>query len=344
MSKINHQISGVPTNIITGFLGVGKTTTILQLLKHKPKNQRWAVLVNEFGEIGIDGALLEGQVSEHQGVYIREVAGGCMCCTAGLTMRVALAQLLRRAKPDRLLIEPTGLGHPQEVLHTLMDESFRSVLAVQKILTLVDARHLANCRYLEHETFQQQLAIADVIVGNKVDLYQDSDKLVLATYLQENISRDINLVFTEQGMIEPALLEGGKTIMAENSLDVQLPASEIAHTDDETNIPKCGFIKVVNEGEGYVSIGWRFSSELSFDWRKLAAFLSGVKAQRLKATFITTSGNFAYNLSLDSLTQTPIEPLDQSRIEIISWYRNKNWEGQLFDCIKNKNQLKQINN
>ena len=73
------RLIDVPTNIITGFLGVGKTTAILQLLQNKPANERWAVLVNEFGEIGVDGSLIQGQHSESSGVFIREVPGGCMC-------------------------------------------------------------------------------------------------------------------------------------------------------------------------------------------------------------------------------------------------------------------------
>jgi len=116
MNTQNQKINAVPTNIITGFLGVGKTSAILQLLENKPSNERWAVLVNEFGEIGVDGSLFEGKHQESSGVYIREVPGGCMCCAAGLPMQIALNQLLQRAKPDRLLIEPTGLGHPVEVL------------------------------------------------------------------------------------------------------------------------------------------------------------------------------------------------------------------------------------
>jgi len=119
MMNSTHPINAVPTNIVTGFLGVGKTTTILHLLKSKPAGERWAVLVNEFGEIGIDGSLIQGQHSKEMGVYIREVPGGCMCCTAGLPMQIALNQLLVSSRPDRLLIEPTGLGHPKEVLQTL---------------------------------------------------------------------------------------------------------------------------------------------------------------------------------------------------------------------------------
>ena len=81
------RITNDPTNIITGFLGSGKTTAILHLLKNKPADEKWAVLVNEFGEIGVDGSLFEGKNSKKQGVFIREVPGGCMCCTAGLPMQ-----------------------------------------------------------------------------------------------------------------------------------------------------------------------------------------------------------------------------------------------------------------
>ena len=109
MSPSKNNLCAIPTNIITGFLGAGKTSAILHLLRSKPADERWAVLVNEFGEIGVDGSLLEGRHSEEQQVYIREVPGGCMCCTSGLPMQIALNQLLTKSRPHRLLIEPTGL-------------------------------------------------------------------------------------------------------------------------------------------------------------------------------------------------------------------------------------------
>jgi G3E family GTPase len=140
MNDNTHHPHAVPTNIITGFLGVGKTSAILHLLSQKPAHERWAVLVNEFGEIGVDGSLLNGQYSKEQGIFIREVPGGCMCCASGLPMQIALNQLLSKAKPDRLLIEPTGLGHPKEVLQVLSAEYYKKVLSVQKTLTLVDGK------------------------------------------------------------------------------------------------------------------------------------------------------------------------------------------------------------
>jgi len=302
--------SRVPTNIITGFLGAGKTSTILHLLKSKPSHERWAVLVNEFGEIGIDGALFEGQYSEQQGVYIREVPGGCMCCTAGLPMRVALAQLLRKAKPD--------------------------VLAIQNIVTLVDARHLSDSRYAKHETFQQQIAIADIVVGNKQDLYSEEDKAALVAYLGEYSLGDIKLIFTEQGVIEPPLLDGPKIMASENSIDVLMPISEDDH-DFITPIPESGFIKALNHGEGFVSAGWRFSQRFEFDQNNVFAFLSGITAERLKATFITNNGCFAYNLTRDTLTEIPFDQLDESRIEIIAREQNQDWETELFNCVNSAN-------
>jgi G3E family GTPase len=79
----------IPTNLIFGFLGSGKTTAIQSLLAQKPAGETWAVLVNEFGEAGIDGHLLEGQ-----GAVVREVPGGCMCCVAGLPMQMGLNMLI----------------------------------------------------------------------------------------------------------------------------------------------------------------------------------------------------------------------------------------------------------
>lgn len=340
MSSKPNEIFGVPTNIITGFLGVGKTSTILNLLKNKPLDERWAVLVNEFGEIGIDGALFEGQHSEQQGVYIREVPGGCMCCTAGLPMRVALSQLLRQAKPDRLLIEPTGLGHPKEVLQTLNEESFHGIVAIEKILALIDARHLSDSRYFENETFQQQIAIADVIVGNKQDLYSEQDSAALKAYLQKHSLSDIELVFTEQGIVEHSLLEGlrSESPHSERKPHSKHSSSDHHHLQFNAPLPECGFVKAINQGEGFFSVGWRFSSRFKFDRNKLFAFLSGVEAERLKATFISNDGCFAYNLTKDALTEVSLEELDESRIEIIANQLDDQWERELFNCLS-KNAL-----
>ncbi len=334
MANKTDKIHAVPTNIITGFLGAGKTSTILHLLETKPTNERWAILVNEFGEIGVDGSLFEGQHSEEQGVFVREVPGGCMCCTAGLPMQIALNQLLTRSKPNRLLIEPTGLGHPKEVLQALSTEYYREILDLQRILTLVGARKLSDERYTKSETFNQQIAIADIVVGNKLDLYQYEHKSKLEAYAKQNGSAEAQVIFAQNGEVSPIYLIGKTSATVKshhhhNSVEKEPLLSE-------EPIPKCGYIKVINKGEGFNSIGWRFSPSHVFNHEKLFSFLSGLIAERMKAVFITESGAFGYNLTPDALTEIQLDDCIESRIEIISNNINDIWEAQLMECILTK--------
>lgn len=329
---MNTHISAIPTNIITGFLGVGKTSAILHLLKSKPADERWAVLVNEFGEIGVDGSLFGGQHSEEQGVFIREVPGGCMCCAAGLPMQVALNQLLARAKPDRLLIEPTGLGHPKEVLQVLSADYYQDTLDLQKVLTLVDARKLSDERYTSHQTFNQQIAIADIVVGNKQDLYQREDKAKLETYAKQLGTAEAVVLFAQNGEIAPLHLQG-KTAAKAKAHHHHHHSGEAKPLLSELPIPDCGYIKALNQGEGFHSIGWRFSPSHVFNDKKLFSFLSGIIAERMKAVFITENGVFGYNLTPDTLTEIELDDCIESRVEIIADNINSNWEAQLMACI-----------
>ena len=332
MSSQASPITAVPTNIITGFLGVGKTTAILNLLKSKPTNQRWAVLVNEFGEIGVDGSLFQGQQSEDQDVFIREVPGGCMCCAAGLPMQVALNQLLTQAKPDRLLIEPTGLGHPKEVLEVLSEEHYRDVLSLQKILTLVDARKLSESRYTEHDTFNQQIGIADVVVGNKIDLYENSDQDKLVNYVNQQGQAHAEVIFVQHGQIDLSSLQGPTQSQPAHSHHHHHKSSSNPLAADMP-LPDCGFLSARNEGEGFNSIGWRFSPTKVFNYHKLYLLLSGVCAERMKAVFITDTGVFGYNLTPDGLTEISLDDCLESRIELIAEVLDDTLESELLACL-----------
>ncbi len=331
-----EPISKVPTNIITGFLGTGKTTAILNLLKNKPENERWAVLVNEFGEIGVDGSLFEGKHSENQNVFIREVPGGCMCCTAGLSMQIALNVLLQNARPDRLLIEPTGLGHPREVLEVLTSEFYQDVLVINNTITLVDARKLRDTRYTYNKIFNQQLAIADVIVGNKADQYQESDVKILENYVATIIKSPAEIIVTENGVVDFNKFEGesrgvdfglNKYVEPAHNHEPKTPIPDLP-------IPEEGFLKAEKNGGGFKSVGWRFSPEKIFDRDKLFSFFTHLKAvERLKGVFITQEGIFGYNLATDILEEIDLDDCIESRVEIIAPKVDQNWESQLMSCI-----------
>ena len=333
MNSGQGLVHAVPTNIITGFLGVGKTSTILHLLENKPGNERWAVLVNEFGEIGIDGSLFEGQRGDKQGVVIREVPGGCMCCAAGLPMQVALNQLLVKARPDRLLIEPTGLGHPKEVLNVLLSIHYRESLSLQKTLTLLDARKLSDSRYTSHETFNQQIAVADTVIGNKLDLYEDKDQEKLIAYVKKTGKAQVKVIFSQHGEVALSELEGVPEEVLLDSSGHHTHEHQSRALAADFEIPECGYLTAVNEGEGFYSIGWRFSPDKVFDHQKLYLFLSGLQFERMKAVFITDKGFFGYNLTLDALTETKLDDCLESRVEMISDKAIDVLEPQLLACL-----------
>ncbi|PVZ10502.1 MULTISPECIES: GTP-binding protein [unclassified Pseudomonas] len=135
------MLSQITTHLIAGPLGAGKTSLIRQLLANKPAAERWAVLINEFGQVGLDAALLATDAS---GIGIAEVAGGCLCCVNGLPFQVGLGRLLRKAKPTRLFIEASGLGHPISLLEQLRREPWAGVLNVQPLVLVLDAAALAR--------------------------------------------------------------------------------------------------------------------------------------------------------------------------------------------------------
>lgn len=339
ISAINAtmNLSAIPTNIITGFLGVGKTTAILHLLRQKPADECWAVLVNEFGEVGIDGGLFTGAKYKAQDVFIREVPGGCMCCAAGLPMQVALNVLLAEAKPQRLLIEPTGLGHPVEVMEVLSAEYYRDVLNLNHTLTLVDARKISNKRYTDHDTFNQQLDIADVIVASKSDQYGDQDLSKLVDYLKKRHGDKVKPIYpVNQGRIKMAWLEGIASASRKSSHHHHpVSAPDTAAIPQQYIIPECGYLSITNKGDGFASQGWIFEPDFVFDRQKLNSLLLGIEVERAKAIFITHDGVVGFNKVDDVLTEIPLDDSMDSRIELISDSPDvfEGLEQALLDCI-----------
>jgi G3E family GTPase len=336
-----HTLKATPTNIITGSLGAGKTTFILNLLAQKPQHERWAVLVNEFGEVGIDGALLTAasrpdehapEDSESPAVFIREVPGGCMCCTSGLPMQIALNQLLAIAKPDRLLIEPTGLGHPTEVLQTLREPHYQDVLNVQTTFALIDARKLAQPRWRAHPTFQEQLQIADHIVSTKSEHYTNADWQALEDYLTELQLTHVTRSDTHSSPIPLAALSGScPRAHSEQSCHEHNHEDSHDHSHDHTHdhshepeqqqaidAPQTSPINMVfNEGQGFFAYGWICEPSIAIDYDELQMTLASIAVTRLKGVLRTTQGWFSINQNDTERDIASCEPSDDSRLEFI---------------------------
>ena len=315
----------IPTNIITGFLGVGKTTAITQLLKAKPEQEVWSVLVNEFGEIGIDGALLKDT-----NAHIREVPGGCICCVAGLPMKMALNMLIAKTKPDRILVEPTGLGHPEEIINSLIGEYYDTVLDLRATITLVDPRKLSDSRYTDNASFTDQIALADVLVANKTDLCNLDDRARFDDLVASFNPPKAAAFAVSQGQLQPAWLDYPRQAQraqhpqhhagqkaAANRLS---PRRELYNT--AIQLPEGeDFIRRENAGGGFYSCGWMFRPELVFDFNGLFGWMSGLPAMRAKAVMNTSEGVYMFNaeqgvLSVKPLAETP-DLLGDSRLEVI---------------------------
>ncbi|WP_145571884.1 CobW family GTP-binding protein [Yersinia bercovieri] len=302
------------TNLITGFLGCGKTTTIRHLLSQKPEDEKWAVLVNEFGEIGIDGALLADS-----GAVLKEIPGGCMCCVNGLPMQVGLNMLLQQAKPDRLLIEPTGLGHPKQILSLLTSDTYLPWIDLRATLCLLDARQLNEPRYTENENFRDQLTAADIIVANKQDTYSAADYAALQQWHdRQPLARP--LYYAEQGKIDIALLD------TPHSNSDELPDGAHHHSTVRQKGLAALSLKgsepwrrALNQGQGYLSCGWVFNADTLFDTVPLLEWVRLNPVERVKGVMRIAEGTLVINRQCADLQieTRPIPPLD-SRIELIS--------------------------
>lgn len=165
-----NVIDKTPVTVLTGYLGAGKTTLLNRILTEN-HGKRYAVIVNEFGEVGIDNDLV---VDADEEVF--EMNNGCICCTVrGDLIRIIDGLMKRRNRFDAILVETTGLADPAPVAQTFfVDEDVHSKTKLDAIVTVVDAKHLLGEIDKAHEA-QEQLAFADIVLINKIDLVSEQE-------------------------------------------------------------------------------------------------------------------------------------------------------------------------
>lgn len=222
----------IPVTVITGFLGSGKTTTIRHLLQNN-HGRRIAVLVNEFGEVGIDGELIRScQVcdDETEEVNLVELTNGCLCCTVQEEFLPAMQALLkRRDKIDHIVIETSGLALPKPLVQAFRWPEIRTGATVDGVITVVDCEAVANGSLvgdiqaleaqrqadpnLDHETpieelFEDQLACADLVLLTKTDHVNQETQQKVVTWLKQELREGVKIVPCQQGNIHPDVILG----------------------------------------------------------------------------------------------------------------------------------------
>jgi len=319
--KLIQTPAAIPTHIISGFLGAGKTTLLQHLLRQKPKHETWAILMNEFGQIGVDQQLLPQQ----QGYAIKELLGGCLCCSSQLPMQIALSRLLSETKPDRLFIEPTGLGHPAQLLEQLTESHWQQTLAVRALVTVLDGSRLHEQEWVSQNLYQDQLKAAQIIVVSHGDLMSFADGEALEQLKKEYAAYGQDWIMAEQGQLDLAeidVLYQGIQRKLQPLLKVQ--RLQIASLSEEP-IKKLPY-HYVETAQGYSVAGWKLPKRWQFDFYALLdLFCATENWLRIKGIFNTDQGWIYFNFNPQQLNYKSGEEGIDNRIEIIT-DENRNWE------------------
>jgi cobalamin biosynthesis protein CobW len=223
-------LSKVPTTVITGFLGAGKTTLIRHLLQNAG-GRRLALIINEFGDVGVDGELVKDCGDEACGEDdIIELANGCICCTVADDFLPTMQKLLNRDNPpDHIIIETSGLALPKPLVKAFQWPDIRTRATVDGVIALIDAEALANGRFahdeaalaaaraadptLDHdspleELFEDQLACADLVLLNKSDLVSAEKLAELEADLATEIRSGVKIVRSAHGAVDAGIFLG----------------------------------------------------------------------------------------------------------------------------------------
>jgi len=224
------SLSRVPCTVVTGFLGAGKTTMIRHLLENAG-GRRLALIVNEFGDIGIDGEILKGcGVEACPEENIIELSNGCLCCTVADDFVPALDTILSmQPKVDHIIIETSGLALPKPLVQAFQWPSVKGRVTVDGVVVVVDGQALADGKVsgdmdalaaqraaddtIDHddpveEVFEDQVACADLVILSKSDLMDTPGKARATAAIGQHLARAVNIVPTTHGKVDPSILLG----------------------------------------------------------------------------------------------------------------------------------------
>jgi len=301
------MLQNIPTHVIAGPLGAGKTSLIKHLLAQRPADERWAILINEFGQVGLDAALL---TQAADGIALGEVAGGCLCCVNGAPFQIGLGRLLRKARPDRLFIEPSGLGHPAQLIGQLQQAPWLGVLTVQPCVLVLDARALADGKPLP-DAQQQALRVTGLLVLNKSEDLTEIDRARAIERLPA-----LPKYWTRQAALPIDQLPGsaarGQGAVDNLSLPGRVDPMQAIWTDPA--LPIC----LHQQQDADWSIGWRWHPSQRFDTTALTQWLRKEQWRRAKLVIHSAEGWVSANAVDNAVPDWQVSEWRQdSRLELI---------------------------
>ncbi|MBJ6350959.1 MULTISPECIES: CobW family GTP-binding protein [unclassified Acinetobacter] len=308
----------VPTHIISGFLGAGKTTLLQHLLSQKPKDEVWAVLMNEFGQIGVDQQLLP----QDAGYAVKELLGGCLCCSSQLPMHIALARLLSEQKPDRLFIEPTGLGHPSQLFDQLTEPHWQSSLAMRALITVVDGSRLHDTNWVKQNLYEDQLKAAQIVVVSHTDVMTFEDDQALELLKDEYQPYHQEWIKIEHGQLALNKIDVAARLTERSIQPLLKLQKQMTETEVKKEIQQLPY-HYVESAQGYIVAGWKLPKRWKFEFYALLDVLCAQQDWlRIKGIFNTDQGWKVFNFNPDQFNYKSGEEGIDNRIEIISGHHH----------------------
>lgn len=285
----------IPVNIISGFLGSGKTTAIVKLLGNKTNGEQWAVIINEFGKVSIDGQTLK---SGSEAGTVFEISGGCICCSATGYFRENLDRIIQSGNYSRIIIEPSGLGGIDMVSEIV---GANPALQLMPVICLVDILGIENPRLQLNPIYRMQIAKASIIAFSKCDLLKD-------IVYQELLIVRFKSMFPEKQNCLTRSANLFQELMGNDSC-----------VKKEENKYRMLFVANPNLNDSnYQEVHYQFGADQVFDTEKLIQFLNAHPSIiRAKGFVQSKEGWRLFNFTLSGITFVPCLPQPQNELIVI---------------------------
>lgn len=301
-------------DIVFGFLGSGKTTLIANILKEWGQDEKIVVLVNEFGEVGIDGDLLASQDAQ-----VVEMPSGCICCTLQVDFRAQLLDISKTFNPQRVMIEPTGVAQITQIMYIIHAELFKDIIKEIHNILVTDATNFMDFYRCNRHFVESQVGNAHVVLLNKCDKVKNIEALVTKDAISA-INPKVPILMTEFGAVEWEEYKSALSTVPCVSADFE---AESASPTEE--VEEEGLIHIHEEEDtlGYEAFGCTY--ELSFDRQELeklfqellTSTLLGEDIVRAKGIFKVDNQWVVGQLASGEVSWQEIKNAQQSKISII---------------------------
>ena len=338
----------IPVRVLTGPLGCGKTTAIAALLAGKPPEENWVVLLNEFTDAGIDALTVAAAA---RGAYdVRLVPGGCLCCTGEADFRRNLRELIDVVRPARIVVEPSGIGHPTGIVEELLAHEAAGQVHLEAVVTLVDPPRLAE---LLSGTAQEELRaaveISDVLVLSKADLASSEEQRLFDRFAASVYPPKLMTAQSIRGAIPAAVWQGAPAARCA-AVDTHAVARSAAdHGHDHAESLESEAIAIAGGGErqGFFALRrhgarWIFPRQQAFSRTRLLAALGSAleewapelaQAERIKAVVRVAEEEWLLVQRVgDQLSVAPSAWRRDNRLEVLC-AAGAAWQPEAWDAL-----------